>query len=179
MSEEAKAAEEKKEEAPAKKGKGGVILGVVAVIFVCASSAAGAIVAPIVAAKYQKQQHNAQKKHAEEEDDEEDESHKPAAASCVLDPIVVDLKAADGTSHHLKLGMTLELKSKPHDEEENKAFTPRARAAALEYARVLSYDEATDAKKFDHIRKELSERVLKAAGKKHVKKLLITDFVVQ
>jgi glycosyltransferase involved in cell wall biosynthesis len=60
-----------------------------------------------------------------------------------------------------------------------KKFAPRARDVVIEYVRALTYDEVTDHKKFEEIRKTVGERVTKALGKSMVKQVLFTDFVVQ
>jgi hypothetical protein len=117
---------------------------------------------------------------------EEEESEEPGEKDpkkgphglVSLDPIVVDLRDAAGETHHLKIGAALELKAEL-PEEEGKVFVARARDAAITYVRTLTFEEVTDHAKFDAIRTELSTRVLKAFGKAHASKMLISEYVVQ
>ncbi len=170
------------EEAPKKGGgggKGSVVAMVLVVILASAGSAAAAIFGPPGYASYMKQKAQKEKHKAEEEEEEEGEGHGESAQTIKLDAVIVDIRDPKGEAHHLRVGMALELKKKLKEEEEAIAFGPRARDTTIEYCRALAYDEVTNPKKFDVIRKELSERVIKAVGKKHVKRVLFTDFVVQ
>lgn len=176
MSDEAKD-KEKKPEAPKASGKGKwVAVGVIALVLVGASSAAGAVVAPMLqkptsAAK-------ADKKPGEEEEDDEETKEPPTLETLPLDSIVIDVRSDQGEVHHLKIGIALEIKVKV-GEEELKGFVPRARDAAITYLRSLSPTDVTSSQRFEPMRKELQDRIIKAVGKKFVKKILITDFVVQ
>jgi flagellar basal body-associated protein FliL len=91
----------------------------------------------------------------------------------------VDVREGQGPLHHLKITLAIELAAKPKDEEEFKRLTPRARDAAIEFTRALTFDEVTTPKRFEGIRADLGERVAKAIGKSRVKRVLFTDFVVQ
>jgi flagellar basal body-associated protein FliL len=174
--EASKDAKDKKEEAPKSGGKGRIIaIGVIGIILVGASSAAGAVVAPMFAKPTAA---HADKKPAEEEDDEEETKEVPTVETLPLDAIVVDVRGENGEVHHLKIGIALEIKVKV-GEEELKGFVPRARDAAITYLRSLTPADVTSNQRFEALRKELSDRIIKAIGKKFVKKILITDFVVQ
>jgi len=166
----------KKDEAPkASGGKGRFIaLGVVALILVGASSAAGAVVAPMFA----KAAPPAHEKKADEEEEDEESKEPPTVETLALESIVVDVRGENAEVHHLKIGIAVEIKVKV-GEEELKGFVPRARDAAITYLRSLTPADVTAAQRFESLRKELSDRITKAIGKKFVKKILITDFVVQ
>lgn len=98
--------------------------------------------------------------------------------SSKFEPIIVDLRDAEGTLRHLKVGLAAELpESVP--EEEFKLLQPRGREAAIAYLRTLSFDKATDPKRYPKVKKELSQAVTKAIGKEHVRRLLVVDFVAQ
>jgi flagellar basal body-associated protein FliL len=98
-------------------------------------------------------------------------------ASAALPPLVVDVHDKDGDIHHVKLAISFELGEVP--EEEFGKCMPRGREAALIYLRSLSFEEVTDSKQFEKLRKELAERVAEAVGKERVKRVLLTDFVAQ
>jgi flagellar basal body-associated protein FliL len=107
------------------------------------------------------------------------EKDDPAPAEALaLEPLIVDVRHTDGELHHLKVGIALEL-SKPMPEEEMKKLSPRARDAAITYLRTLTLDEVTSPTKFEEIRTELGERVIRSMGKSRVHRVLFTDFVAQ
>jgi flagellar basal body-associated protein FliL len=101
-------------------------------------------------------------------------------AVMTVDAIVVDLRSAgEGEVHHLKMGIALELMAEL-PEEEGKLALMRVKDASISFLRTLTYEDVTDHAKFEELRKELSVRVIKAAGgKKHAKKMLVTEYVVQ
>ncbi|MCC6216231.1 MAG: flagellar basal body-associated FliL family protein [Polyangiaceae bacterium] len=126
---------------------------------------------------------------AAEHDEGEEEGSSPAAGdppggdghgpgSPALEPIVVDVLAADGEVHHLKVHVTVELRghTKP---EEFARFVPRTREAVTAYLRSLTFEQVVDRAKYAEIRQEISKAVLKAAGKQRVSRVLVTDFVTQ
>jgi len=98
--------------------------------------------------------------------------------SSKFEPIIVDLRDGEGTLRHLKVGLAAEL-PETVPEEEFKLLQPRGREAAIAYLRTLSFDKATDPKRYPKVKKELSQAVTKAIGKEHVRRLLIVDFVAQ
>jgi flagellar basal body-associated protein FliL len=185
--------EEKKEEPKAagggKKGKILAVLGLLLVVGV--SSVAGAALSPIIGPRVSgapappkpPKPHVAPKEEAEAAEEEEDEGEsekgkKESHGLMTLEAAVVDLRDAANETHHLKIAIAIEVKAEI-PEEESKVFVMRAKDAEITYLRTLSYEDVTDHAKFEQIRKELSTRVLKAFGKKHGKKMLITEYVVQ
>jgi flagellar basal body-associated protein FliL len=185
--------EEKKDDAPKAAGGGKkkvlAILGLLLVVGV--SSVAGAALSPIIGPRVSgaPAPPKAPKPHAapkdegepaeeEEEEGEGDKGKKESHGLVTLEAAVVDLRDATGETHHLKIAIAIEVKAEV-PEEEAKVFVMRAKDAEITYLRTLSYEDVTDHSKFEQIRKELSTRVLKAFGKKHGKKMLITEYVVQ
>jgi len=154
---------------PMKKGLGG--MGIVVVVLTAICSTAGAAFGPMITSRVKPASPPAA---ASAEPVEE-----PPAESITLDPLIVDVREGQGPLHHLKVTLAIELASKPKDEEEMKRLIPRARDAAIEFTRALTFDEVTTPKRFESIRADLGERVAKAIGKARVKKVLFTDFVVQ
>ena len=113
-----------------------------------------------------------------EGDGEEGSSpNAPPAASTPLPQVIVDIRDKDGDVHHLKVGISLEL-GKVSEEEFSKVL-PRGREAAVEYLRSLAFEQATDPKQFDTVKKELGDRIRAALGKKAVTRVVITDYVAQ
>jgi flagellar basal body-associated protein FliL len=174
--------EEKKEAAPAadakdakkpKGGGGGIVTILIIVLSAMTSSAAGAAFGPVLAGKVIKKEHH------KEEEEEEEEKHEPAGGQIHMEPMIVNVRDSNDELHILKVGIAIELKKPLHEEEEGKKMAPPARDAAIEYIRTITYDDATNSAKFEGIRHELGERVAKALGKKLVKRVLFTDFVVQ
>jgi flagellar basal body-associated protein FliL len=153
---------------PMKKGLGG--MGIVIVVLTAICSTAGAAFGPMITSRVKPAPAPAVSSEPVEE---------PPAESITLDPLIVDVREGAGPLHHLKVTLAVELASKPKDEEEMKRLIPRARDAAIEFTRALTFDEVTTPKRFESIRTELGERVAKAIGKARVKKVLFTDFVVQ
>jgi flagellar basal body-associated protein FliL len=100
-----------------------------------------------------------------------------------LSPIVVDIRAADGTQHHLKVALSAELAGEAGEgekaKEEMASILPRGREAAITYLRSLSYEDVTAQHSFEKIKEELSKRLVEALGEKHVVGVLVTDFVAQ
>jgi flagellar basal body-associated protein FliL len=118
----------------------------------------------------------------EPEADPESESEAPPAgspgATASFSSLVVDIRSREGELHHLKVVLSFELADK-FTEEDFKKWSPRGREVALTYLRSLDYEGATDPKKFEAIRKELCDKVKAAMGRKHVRRVLVTDFVAQ
>ncbi|MBI5537749.1 MAG: flagellar basal body-associated FliL family protein [Deltaproteobacteria bacterium] len=115
-------------------------------------------------------------KHADAAAAEKEEP--PSASVAILDPIVVDLRESSGEVHHLKVGIALELQGSVHGEE-FKRYEPRARDAAITMFRALTFEEATNPTRLEHIRGQLGERIAAAIGRGHVRKILFTEFVAQ
>jgi flagellar basal body-associated protein FliL len=167
QNDDAEPSESAPKKAPAKTGKMLLILG--AVLATGGSAAAGALIGPgLVAKSHAAPAASASAAH------ESDEAGEAAA----LDPIIVDVREANGEMHHLKVGIAIEL-GKGVTEEEWKRAVPRIRDAAISYLRSLKFDDIASSAKFDPIRTELGERIAHAAGKIKVHRVLFTDFVAQ
>lgn len=158
---------------PMNRGFGGV--GIVVVVLSAVCSAVGAAFGPALVhatTTLVKPAQAAEGPAAEKADE-------PPVETVSLDPLIVDVREGQGPLHHLKVTLAIELATKSKDEEEIKKLMPRARDAAIEYTRALTFDEVTTPKLFEGIRTDLGERVAKAIGQARVKRVLFTDFVVQ
>jgi flagellar basal body-associated protein FliL len=92
--------------------------------------------------------------------------------------IVVDIHAADGTGHHLRVSLTGEV-AVGVPKEEMSSLMPRGREAAIGYLRSLTYEEATAPHSFETVKAEISKRIVEACGEKKIVSVLVTDFVTQ
>jgi hypothetical protein len=63
-------------------------------------------------------------------------------------------------------------------QESTAAFTPRIRDAALVYLRALTYENATNTERMEHMRTDLL-RSFREAGAATAQRVLVTDLVVQ
>jgi len=167
---------------PKKKG-GKLWLTVIgALVIAGASSAAGATFGPSVKQKISPTHQKPATPGAEGDEATEDKSEeKPGEKAHIeqLESLVVDVHDEAGESHHVKVGIALEI-SEPVPEEEWKAeVVPKARDATIGYLRSLRYDEAASAAKFDTIRAELLLRLSKAIKKPKIRKIYFIDYVVQ
>ncbi|MEY2937113.1 MAG: hypothetical protein RL033_7862 [Pseudomonadota bacterium] len=177
--------------APApKKSKTGLIIGIViALVTLVGGSVAGAVLGPKLLGG---EDHAA----AAAEDDEEEES-APAAhessdakpkkkgkgkeekiVSVDINPIVVDLRDADGRLRHLKVGLAAEL-GETANVEEFKLVSPRGREATLSYLRSLTFEDVSDPARYTSIKDEISKRMIEAIGPEKVHRILLVDFVLQ
>lgn len=95
-----------------------------------------------------------------------------------MQPIIVDVHDKQRQPHHMKVGITVEL-AEGVTKEEFERYTPRGREAAIAYLRSKYFDELTDPMQFAIVTKELYAGIAKAMGEKHVKRVVITDFVAQ
>jgi flagellar basal body-associated protein FliL len=188
---DAKKEEKKEEPKPAGKAKGKILAVLGLLVVVGVSSVAGAALSPIIGPRvsgapappkpvkpHAPPKDEADQAEDEEEEVESDKGKKESHGLMTLEAAVVDLRDATGETHHLKIAIAIEERAEV-PEEEAKVFLMRAKDAEITYLRTLSYEDVTDHAKFEQIRKELSTRVLKAFGKKHGKKMLITEYVVQ
>jgi flagellar basal body-associated protein FliL len=141
-----------------------------AVLATGGSAAAGALLGPSLVGKAQAQAAAAAASAAEHAEE--------GGELAALDPIIVDIREANGEAHHLKVGIAVEL-GKGVTEEEFKKQVPRIRDTAISYLRSLRFDEVSSPAKFDPIRTELGERIAHASGKAKVQRVLFTDFVAQ
>jgi len=164
--EEENAAEAK--EAPAgKSGKGLVVVVLIAaVVLGGGAAAAGAVVAMRVATPA---------------------AAAPAPSGSAEDKVfgtvdfaslVVDIRSAEGTGHHLRVTISAEVPPEAAKEEMSN-LTPRGREAAIGYLRSISFEEATAPGSFEKIKAELSKRIIEAVGEKRIAAVVLTDFVVQ
>lgn len=192
-----------------KKGKGRMVGILVALVLVLSAGAAGAVFAPRLLSKSATppERHAASAEDGEEADEasageeaeeakadtQDDAEHEEKAAApgstrqrasatggdvVELNPIVVDALATDGSVRHIKVVLAVEL-AKAMKSDEFKRFVPFAREAAIAYLRTRPFEQLSDAKNFDALRKELAVEIIDAVGKKHARRVLITDYVVQ
>lgn len=163
------------------KGGGKLFLIIGAVLATGGSAAAGAVLGPSLASKGHAQTAPAEKDEKGAEHGAKGEKggeHGEEGELATLDPIIVDIREANGDAHHLKVGIAVELGKGVTDEEFKKQI-PRIRDSAISYLRSLKFDEISSPSKFDPIRTELGERIAHASGKAKVQRVLFTDFVAQ
>jgi flagellar basal body-associated protein FliL len=168
---------------PAKKPVA-LIAGVLAVLV---AGAAGVFAGPALGlygapaeggAKKQVEKKKATGEEGEEEAPEEDaKTAKLPTALSRSQSLVVDIRDGDGSMHHIKLGLAVE--HPEGQEHEFQKLEPRAREELIGYLRGLTFDEATDPKGFDAIRKEVVLRVRRGLGEFPVRRVIITEFVSQ
>jgi flagellar basal body-associated protein FliL len=192
-----------------KKGKGRMVGILVALVLVLSAGAAGAVFAPRLLAKpapadkekaahAEGEESEAADEHGEGEapaEEGHEAEHEPepepapteaplkqragAVGSLTeLSPLVIDARAADGTIRHVKVVLVVET-PKTLPAEEFKQFVPFAREAAISYLRTREFEQLADPKNFELLRKQLAKEIIDAVGKKHARRVLITDFVVQ
>lgn len=106
------------------------------------------------------------------------EDAEKAPNPMAFQPIIVDVRDKQSGVHHMKVGIVVEF-AEGFTKEEFEKHSPRGREAAIGYLRGKYFDELTDPAQFEVITKELNERVTKAMGEKHAKRIVITDFVAQ
>jgi flagellar basal body-associated protein FliL len=163
----------------AKKSKKPILLILAVVVLVGAAAAAGIFLGPALAGSNKPAAAGAAgpEAHGDEEPNEGEEGHE-APGSVSIDPIVVDVKDAEGVLHHLKVTLSFELRKGVADGD-FRPFVPRGREAAIAYLRSESFENLTAADRFAEVREELAKRVLMAVGEKKAGRVLITDFVAQ
>jgi flagellar basal body-associated protein FliL len=109
----------------------------------------------------------------------EDKNGEKGGHIAPLDSLVVDVRDDGGDTHHVKVGIALELSEPVHEEEWKADLVPRARDATIGYLRSLKFDDAASSTKFEAIRTELQERIGKAIKKPKVRRVFFIDYVVQ
>lgn len=169
MAEDEDKAPEAKDASAGKSNKGLVVVVLIAaVVLGGGAAAAGAIVAMRMAPSA-----NAAPAPAASED--------KVLGTVDFASLVVDLRSADGASHHLRVSLSAEVPSGGAKEakDELESLMPRGREAAIGYLRALSYEDATDPHGFEKVRGELAKKIIEAIGEKHVAGILITDYVAQ
>ncbi len=102
---------------------------------------------------------------------------EPPGPTLSLEPFLVMATDAGHHSHPMRVTLAVEFAQSVH-EETTRAFVPRIRDAALNYIRGMSYEDATDSARMDHIRAELLER-FRVTGAVGAERVLVTDLVIQ
>ncbi len=167
MAEEEDKSDEATEAPSGKSSKGLVVVVLVAaVVLGGGAAAAGAVVAMRVATSQGAPQPSASA------------SEEKVLGTVDFASLVVDIHAADGTSHHLRVTLSAEVPPEVA-KEDMQNLTPRGREASIGYLRSLSYEEATAPQSFEKIKAELSKRIIEAIGEKRIAAVVVTDFVVQ
>jgi flagellar basal body-associated protein FliL len=161
---------------PKKKGGRLWLTLVGALVIASVSSAVGATFGPSVKEKISGPKHQAA---AGEEDEKEERGSEHGGHIAPLDSLVVDVRDETGESHHVKVGIALELGEPPKEEEWKMDVVPRARDATIGYLRSLKYEEAASSAKFETIRTELQEHIAKAVKKPKIRRVFFIDYVVQ
>ncbi len=95
-----------------------------------------------------------------------------------LGDIVVDVRSAQGTLHHLRVGVSVELRSGA-DVQAAKRFIPKGREVVIYYLRSKSFEALTGAGTFGAVVEDLSKQVISAFGAKNAKRILVTDYMAQ
>lgn len=185
-------AEKPAEAAAPKKGKMGLIIGIViALITLVGGSVAGAMLGPRLLGSSAEPAEPAEPEagHESEKPQKSEKSEKGAHGegeaegtthiiNAEMPSVVVDLRDSENRIRHLKVGLTAEL-ADGATVEDFKLMIPRGREATVTYLRSLAFEEVTDPQHFIAIKDELSKRVIEAVGEKRVRRLMLTDFVVQ
>jgi flagellar basal body-associated protein FliL len=190
-----------------KKGKGKMVGILVALVLVLGAGAAGAVFVPRLLAKdthaeksvaegeegAEATEGSAEEEHGKAKEGEEaGEAPAPIPAPgpsgkrragivgeiVELAPIIVDIHASDNSLRHMKVQLAVELQ-RGKTGEEFKNLVPFAREASISYLRTQDFDKLSDPKSFDTVRIEIEAAVIDSVGKKHARRVLITDFVVQ
>jgi len=152
------------------------IIAAVAVVAVLVAGAAGAVVGPKL---LNRGASKAAAAHADEAAPAASaEAGEAIGETTEFAPIVVDTRSEDGTIHHLKVVISVELPEKVKKEEFMK-YAPRAREAAISYLRSEPFEVISAPAKFEDVRKELSTRIVEAVGEKRISRVLVVDFVAQ
>jgi flagellar basal body-associated protein FliL len=114
---------------------------------------------------------------AHEDEPPDPESDKPPNP-VAFQPIIVDVRDRQAQMHHMKVGITVEVRDGVTKEDFEKLM-PRGRESAISYLRAKTFDDLTEPSQFELVTKELNERITKAMGERHVQRIVITDFVAQ
>jgi flagellar basal body-associated protein FliL len=164
-----------------KKSKKGLFIAVGVVVLV-AGAGGGLLFGPkLLGDPPAAEAHEGKGKSEKGEKHEGGKKEKEAAEKLIsskFEAIIVDLRDNEGTLRHLKVGLAAEI-SELLPEEEFKLRQPRGREAAIAYLRTLTFDQATDPKRYPKVKKDLSKKVLAALDSEHIHRLLIIDYVAQ
>jgi flagellar basal body-associated protein FliL len=175
MAEEKKDEEKKTDAAPPKGGgKGPLVLTIVGIL---ATGGAAGGASFFGAKRGQKATVEVHCPGAEAESGHHGEEASPPGPTLSLEPFIINPTDKTGKFHAAKL--TLALEFTPATKEDHlKPLTPRIRDAVLSFLRTLAFEEVADQAHLEKSRKELLEK-LKEAGVAGVKRVLLTDLVVQ
>lgn len=160
-------------EKPRKRRLQGVL---VTSVLIVGAGVAGTVLGPRLLANPDKSADAEASHDTSEEADSESEEKTPNPMA--FQPLIVDVRDKKNMPHHMKVGLTVELKDGVKKEEFDK-LQPRGREAAILFLRSRTFDELTDPSQFEVITKELNERIIKAMGEKLTMRVIITDFVAQ
>lgn len=158
-------------EKPPKKRLLGVL---VTSVLIVGAGVAGTVLGPrLLASRAEAAEGSAEGSEAEAEETEE---HPPNPMA--FQPLIVDVRDKKSLPHHMKVGLTVEVREGLKKDEFEK-LQPRGREAAILYLRAKSFEELTEPSQFETITKDLNDRVIKAMGAKDTTRVIITDFVAQ
>jgi flagellar protein FliL len=178
-----------------KKSKVGLIIGVaLALVTLVGGSVAGAMLGPKLLGGSEEhaeagsseaghgKSEKGEKSHKSEKSEKKGSHGEAEGAEHIVNAempsVVVDLRDADNRIRHLKVGLTAEL-ADGATMEDFKLVIPRGREAALTFLRTLAFEDVADPQHFIAIKDELSKRVTEAVGEERVRRMMLTDFVIQ
>ena len=93
------------------------------------------------------------------------------------EPFLMVTMDAQRRVHPMRVAIAVEFTTAT-PQESTAAFTPRIRDAALVYLRALTYENATNTERMEHMRTDLL-RSFREAGAATAQRVLVTDLVVQ
>ncbi|MEZ4224499.1 MAG: flagellar basal body-associated FliL family protein [Polyangiaceae bacterium] len=152
-----------------KKSKKKLLFIIVGVVLLAGVGVGGAFLGPKLMGKDQAQVAPEPAASAQEE---------AISATATMAPIVVDLRDAEDSIHHMKVVLSFEL-SEGTTEDDFKKYSPRGRELAIAYLRSQTFEFVTEPKNFPKVSKELTSRATEGIGAKRIQRALITDFVSQ
>jgi flagellar basal body-associated protein FliL len=157
--------------APKKSRLGLILATVVVIVLVAGAAVAGTMLGPKLIGQEKK-------KESAEAKAEKGEGGEKIGDTLELPPILVDTRGEDGSLHHLKVVLAVEL-AEGAPKDEFMKYAPRGREAAVAYLRTQSYDTIAAPERYNDVRAELSKHFAEAVGPTRVARILITDFVAQ
>jgi flagellar basal body-associated protein FliL len=102
---------------------------------------------------------------------------EPPGPTLTLEPFLMVTMDAQRRAHPMRVAIAVEFTTAT-PQESTAAFTPRIRDAALVYLRALTYENATNTERMEHMRTDLL-RSFREAGAATAQRVLVTDLVVQ
>jgi len=170
MSSEEESEESTSEPKASKKNRLGLVLAIVAVsVLVTGAAVAGTVFGPALLGHKKTES-------AEEKPKEKDK--EKIGESVEFSPIMVDARATDGSLHHIKVVIAVEI-AEGTPKDEFMRYAPRGREAAVGFLRSQTFDHLVASDQYAEVRAELSKEFSEAVGKERVGRVLITDFVAQ